>query len=793
MKLRFFWNVLKKNKFYTVINLLGLSLGIGCWWLISMYVRDELNYDSYQKNRQLIYRMNTKVAIDGKVNLAATSSAMLGFELEKDYPEITATATFERLQKLSFRYGDLIFPEDRFFNATKNVFKIFSYQMIEGPATGALDKPNTVVLTQSIARKYFRDKEAVGQSVYINNTPYEVTGVLKDLPLNSDLYFTGLISFDPKTVDDRMLLRYYSFILVNGNSDKDPGPGHKTFIKTFNERLVHFSDSYYNHQLKSMGQNIRIDLQVQPMEGMHFDTGLLYDTPKSEKSYTYIFPVIAFFILLIVCINYMNLSIAQSSKRSREIAVKKVSGATIRQLFLQFIGESFFTVFIAFIVAACLVALAIPLFNNITGKEIELFSLLQWPIPLTLLIVYLFVGFISGIYPALYLSKLNPVSVLKSNFTQGGSRNFLRTCLIITQFVISNGMIASSIIAYNHLQFLKEKDLGFNKKGLAVLYIPDDSAVYKEMRPFKNELQQTAGIREVAFGGRGALPGGKRETSSANIETDNGNVSMLVNHAYIDDSYASLLNIQLKEGRFFDKAMATDSVETILVNETLARKVGWKNPIGKTIEYSGTRSRIIGVIKDYHYTSLHNMLEPQVIHYLTDQPNFAFIRIQPGNVGAVREIWNKYIKQYAFDCRFVDQVFEVEYTKDEKLMAIFSSFSVITIFVACIGLFGLFSITVAHRIKEIGIRKVLGGSSIGIVYLLSKAFISNMLVSILLSTPIAWFCMYSWEENFAYRENITPVIFLLSGLLSIAIALATIFFQALKAARAKPIKSLKAD
>lgn len=791
MNLSFLLKFLRKNKFYAIINLAGLSLGIACWWLISVYVHNEWNYDGYQQNRHRIYRMTSTITVQGKPSGVARSSIATGPALLKAYPEVEATATFLDAQKQTVRYQNRVFTETGFYKASKDVFNIFSYHLLQGNPHNALEKPSSIVLTKTIAKKYFGDLDPMGRQVYINNTLYQVTGVLQDLPLNSDLYFTALTSLDPSKVDDLFDLDYYTYILVK---DKTAGAGDsKAFSKRFDAQLVAFSDRLFNKPLKSVGQDVQIYLHTQPLVGIHFDNGLLVDTPKGEASYLYIFPLVGLFILLIVGINYMNLAIAQSTKRSREIAVKKVSGATIRQLFFQFVQESLFMVFLALVLAAGLATAATPLFNSITEKAISFTELFNWPTLLVLLLLCLFIGIVSSVYPAMILSRLNPVNVIKSNFTRTGRKNWLPPSLIVIQFVISNGMIACSLIAYNHLRYLDKKDLGFDKSRLMVAYVPDDSTVYSGTVAFRNALQQRASIGKLAFGGDGSLPGGQRLTGSAFIETDTGRRTLMVNFSGVDEQYTALLGIPIVKGRNFDKVPNDDSNSSVLVNETLVRDIGWKNPIGKMVEFGGRKSAVIGVIKDYHYTSLHNRLEPLIIYYKSGSPGFIYLRATPADLPAITAEWSKDVPRYPFDYRFIDQVFAGEYKTDRRWMTIFTSFCVIAVFAACIGLFGLFSMNVSQRGKEISIRKVLGGSAAGVIYLLSKNFVVTILISIPISTAVAWYCMALWQRDFAYHENITIVVFLFSGALSILLALATIVFQALKATRINPAKVLRSE
>ena len=793
MNLNFLLKFIKRNKFYTAVNLVGLSLGIACWWLISVYVSNELNYDGNQKNRHRIYRLTTTAIIQGESTRAAGSSAITGPRLLKAFPEIEATATFEIAQKVLVKYQDKIFPETDFYNASKDVFKVFSYHLLKGDPRTALENPSSIVLTESIARKYFGNADPIGRQVFINQGLYQVTGLLQDLPKNSDLYFTGLLSFDPLKVDDPLDLEYYTYILVKPAANNAGGRGPAVFAQQFDSRLVALSDRLFNDQLSSTGERVKLYLHAQPMAGMHFDNGYLVDTPKGEKAYIYIFPLVGFFILLIVCINYMNLSIAQSTRRSREIAVKKVAGASAGQLFLQFMQESLFVALVSLVMAGGMAIAAIPFFNQITGKGISLSDLMHWQTLAVLLVVYIFVALSSGIYPAVYLSRLNPVAIIKSSFTQGGKRSLLRASLIVTQFVISNGMIACSIIAYNHLLYLRKTDLGFNKGQLVVVEVPGDSAIYSGLVAFRNTLEQQASIGKVAFGGMGSLPGGQKEACSAVIESDTGSRTMMINNSFVDGHYDQLLQIDLLQGHDFDLVSRPDSNANVLVNEALVREIGWKDPIGKTIQANGERSKVIGVIRDFHYSSLHNKLEPLVVHYQSGLPIYIFIRVAPTNLGSVADEWRKNIRHYAFDYHFVDQVFDEQYKYDTNLMKLFSVFCLATVLVACIGLFGLFSLGTAQRTKEISIRKVLGGKPTSIIYMLSRNFITNILFSIMISTPIAWYCMTAWERNFAYHEKITLTIFLLSGLISLLIALGTIFFQALKAARTNPARALKAE
>jgi putative ABC transport system permease protein len=793
MSLNFLLKFARRNKFYTLLNLAGLSLGIACWWLISAYVGNELNYDGYQRNRHRIYRLTTTAVVQGVPTRAAGTSAITGPRLMKDFPEIEATATFVIAQKVTVRFQNKIFRETGFYDASRDVFKIFSYHLLEGDPRTALEKPNSIVLTESIAKKYFGTTDPIGRQVSVNENLYQVTGVLKDLPKNSDLYFTALRSFDPLKVDDPFNLEYYTYILVTPTANGSTDDGTDAFVHRFDNRLVGFSDRLFNDQLNSNGENVRLYLHAQPMAGMHFDNSYLVDTPKGEKAYVYIFPLVGFFILVIVCFNYINLSIAQSTRRSREIAVKKVVGASMGRLFQQFMLESLLMAFAALVLAAGLAIAAIPFFNQITGKEISPSDLLNWRTLIILLISYVFVGLSSGIYPAIYLSRLNPLAIIKSNFTQGGKGNFLRASLLVTQFVISNGMIACSIVAYNHLLFLRKADLGFNSSQLVVIEVPAGSNINSGLVAFRNTLEKQGSIGLVAFGGIGSLPGGHKEASSAVVQSDTGKRTIMVNNSFVDQHYNQLLQIRLLQGSDFGQVSQPDSNAYVLVNEALVKAIGWKEPIGKTIRADGEKSTVIGVIKDFNYSSLHNKLEPLVVHYQSGSPIYLFLRVAPANIGLVADLWHKNIPHGPFDYRFVDQVFDEQYKYDSNLMTLFTGFCLVTVVVACIGLFGIFSLRTAQRTREISIRKVLGGSPAGIIYVLSRKYMANVLIAILISTPVAWYCMTAWERNFAYHEKISLGTFMASGASSFVIALGTILVQALRAARANPARALKAE
>ncbi|MDX5397745.1 MAG: FtsX-like permease family protein, partial [Hymenobacteraceae bacterium] len=571
-------------------------------------------------------------------------------------------------------------------------------------------------------------------------------------------------------------------------------------VKTFQSKL----DDFYERNIKTWvaenapGQDIRFSLQ--PLESIHFDTDFGYDiSPAGNKQYVYIFSFVAVFVLLIACINYMNLSTARSSKRAKEVGMRKVIGAYRSQIIRQFIGESVFMTLIAVVLALALVELSLPFFNELTGKSFNSKYLLQPEFLLALLAILVFVGLVAGSYPAFVLSAFKPVDVLKSDKSPRGSSAVLRKSLVVLQFTISLVMIIGTLVVLLQMNFLKNKDLGFEKEQVLVIDIPGgDTTLVNKLSTIKHEFLQHPNIEKVATSAH--IPGEKTGRVIFGVYQKNKEIPVAFNTMWVDYDFMDLMGIELKEGRNFSKETPTDVTQAFIVNEAGAKLLEQNKALGTRMTLGvgpGYDGKVVGVAKDFHYKSLHSEVEPLVLLPTDKSQGYLLARVQaenlPQTISFIEEKWSKFDPKHPMEYFFLDEKFDEQYRAEEKMLAVFGYFAALTIFIACLGLFGLASFTAEQRTKEIGIRKVLGSSVSGIVLLLSKDFAVLVLVAIVLASPVAWYGMHKWLQDFAYRTDISIWIFVFAGLIALLIAMLTVSSQAAKAALRNPVNALRAE
>lgn len=794
---------LMKHKAYSLINIIGLSLGIACCIMIFLFVADELSYDRQHDNADQIYRVVTDMNVGGKSLPLAVTPFPMAPALQEDFPEIKETVRIVKWGNPLLSKGDDSFYEQNFFWAEPAVFDVFSFPLQKGDPATALRDPNSVLLTQETAIKYFGDADPLGQTLtYGNDRELMVTGVLANLPGNSHIQFDFLGSF--ATLEDILgpggslqvwhaFWPIYTFIKV----DNPVGD-----IPALTDKLPQFVDAHMHDDIaKSIGRTYAVHLQ--PLTDIYLHSQRLSEMASGNIIYVYTFSAIAVFILLIACINFMNLATARSARRAKEVGMRKVLGAFRFQLIYQFLGESVFISLISLPLAFVLVNLFLPVFNDLSGKELML-SQLGGPIFFLLAgLCILFVGLGAGSYPAFFLSSFKPIVALKGRIASGvAGRSPLRRALVIFQFGISIVLIVSTAVVYNQLDFVRNKKLGFDKDQVIVVS-SSDQEVQAKYDVLYEQFLQSPHIANVSAAN--VVPG-KSSLATPVLKVGGSNDEKWeMSTLPIDPDFVETLGIKLAAGRNYDRDITSDTLEAFLLNEAAVGQFGWQSPeeaIGKQIEWlglgTGLRGTVIGVVEDYHFASLHAPIAPALMVPGNLWPmgtNFIMVRSRTSDLSNalayLKDTWQQVIPDRPFQYTFLDEDFGALYQSEEKLGKIFIIFATLAILIACLGLFGLSAFAAEQRTKEIGIRKVLGATAPNIVYLLSKEFVVLVVAANAIAWPAAYFIMDYWLQNFAYKVGIGWEVFALAAMLALFIALLTVSFQSIKAAFSNPVKTLR--
>ncbi len=803
---------LRKNPGYSFINIFGLALGMGICILILLYVQYELSYDKYHENSDRIVRVSRAwFNQDGEISLHLGHAAPpFGPRLEEDFQgSIQEMVRFLEVSPL-LRYDENAFVEDRFFFADPEVFSMFSWELIKGDPANALKYPDGLVVTESMAEKYFGDEDPIGKAIEFqlgsNTLPLQVTGVIEDVPGNSHFQFDFLASMEPVVQfyggQEAFMQNYGSnnfatyLLLPEGYNYQEL----QEQIPAFIDRHLSTNDNHIGGEGEPVRASDGTMLFLQPLTDIHLHSNLDSEIEANSRiEYVYIYGAIAFFILIIACINFMNLSTARSVKRAVEVGLRKVIGANRGALIRQFIGESVVTALLSLISAVLLVELMLPFVNGFIGSNLEL-NLFKNNIQLLGLIgIVLFVGLVAGSYPAFFLSGFQPASVLKGSFKAGKIHERFRSVLVITQFAISIALISCMIIVYSQLDFMRTKDLGFDKENVAVL--PVSEQITSNYEIIRERLLSHPGILNVSLASR--VPSGRlldSQGTRAEVDGELQDINFRIADIHISHDFLETFDISLEAGRNFDINFASDSTEAFILNETAVETIGWQSPleaIDKQFLYGGRRGRVIGVVNDFNFESLHQSIAPIVFLIPDERINNVAIKIRNNSLQEVldflEEQWAALRPGYPFTYFFVQDNFDKQYNSEERLGTLFGFFSLLAVIIAALGLFGLASYTVQQKIKEIGIRKVLGATVSQIVWLLSTRFTLLVILSIVIATPIAWYAMNQWLADFAYRIEIGPGIFAIAGGAALVIALLTVSWQSVKAAVSNPVDSLRAE
>ncbi|OKS85955.1 ABC transporter permease [Mucilaginibacter polytrichastri] len=778
-----------RHKSFSLINIVGLAIGLTAFVLILMYVNFELSYDNFHTKADQIYRVNTNIISSNDVMKEPVTSAPMGPALKADFPEVVeSTRIFG--DKVLVKVKDQLFQEYRMIIADPSLFKTFNFPLIKGSATQALKNPFSVVLTETTAKKYFGSADPLGKTlVFDNKYPVTVTGIAKDAPANSQIKFDLIYSVSsldkeyPGRLSQWGNFGNFTFLLLKKGTN----------ASLLQAQMPAFLKRHISESDRKQGMNYA--LFIEPLKDTYMD-------PKSydggNMNNIYIFSIIALFILLIAAINFINLTTARATERAKEVGVRKVIGADRNQLIWQFLGESIMICLIAFVFAVLLITLLLPLFNQVAGKEI-CHTIFNHGYLLILLCISVVIGLSAGVYPALVLSGFKPVVILKGKFSTSVKGAWLRKALVITQFTISIVLIVGTLVVYKQLNFMRSQSLGFNKDQILTINFAGDQAVLKSYQTIKNEIKAVPNVLSITMSA--GTPGGGSSNAYSELENRQGTMQPVNINLYdVDYDYIPAYGMKVIAGRTFSSAYGTDSTKAIVVNEAAAKSLGYVSPndaIGKRFSQWGRDGKIIGVVKNFHYRSLQQNVEPLNMRVNPANAETFSVKIaakdMPGTIAAIQNKWKILVPQRPFNYDFVDKNFDRQYANEERFGKLFLYFAVLAIFISCLGLLGLASYSTIQRTREIGIRKVLGASVVSIVSMLSKEFLLLVIAASVIAFPLAWWGMHTWLRDFAYRINISWYVFVFAGAISLLIAFTTVCFQSVKAALANPVKSLKSE
>lgn len=786
---------LVRNKVYSLINVLGLTVGITCFMVIAIFVHNEYRYDRFHSKADRIYRVCEKIDAQGHGENSSSNPFFVGKGLANDYPQlIESTVRFFNFQSPAFaiQIGDRKFVEKKLFFADSTLFKTFDFALIQGDPSTALARPNSIVLTTSTAQKYFGDDNPIGKILrYEGSNDLAVTGIVEDVPSTSHIHFDGLISFStlyqimgPNFEQIPIWNPCWTYILLkDGVTPSEVEAQFPSFVKKYHPPFMQSQVTHY----------------LQPLGDIHLTSKLDYEIqPNGDLADVYIFSVVGILILLISCINFMNLATARSAGRAREVGMRKVLGAYRQDLIRQFLGESLFIAFIAVILACGLIEALLPAFNQASGKSLT--GVFSNPIYLIgMVIVGVIAGILSGLYPAFFLSAFQPVRVLKGSFKSGATGQLLRQSLVVAQFTISVGLIVSAFVVFGQLKYMRNADLGFQKD--AIIYIPTRPTMNQRFSVLKEEMRKIGSVKNVT--GMNEIVGRSHNTYQFNYEGMKPDEKVYLPGIMVDEDFVPTMGIEIIAGRNFSRDFKTDDSLGVLINEAMVKQLGWGSPeaaLGKQCNSNNGKEVVIGVFRDFHYESLLN----PVGGFFLDMPISRFsqffwryigVKIQGGEtvetIRQLEEVWNRIIPEFPFEYFFLDDNLRQMYQAQDNLGKLVGYFSALAIFVACLGMFALASFTAEQRTKEIAIRKTLGASVGQIMALFSKDFLKLVGIAAIAGSLASYYAMSMWLQSFAYRMSMGIAIFVLSTLIALCIAMLTVSYQSVRVATGNPVDSLK--
>jgi putative ABC transport system permease protein len=781
---------LYKNKGFTVINILGLSIGLASFVLISLYVYHEVSFDRYHANADRIFKIVENLKTENEMLYQSSSSPPMGPALQREFPEVESYVRLLSTDML-VRHGDIVFNEEECYFADSTLFKVFSFPLIAGDERTALTEPHSLVLTRSAAQRYFGNGEALGQTLEIDKETYKITGVMEDVPENSHFRFSMVASFSTWSIPNKQYEStawfwnsFYTYILLRDGQQID---GLRAKMKGFIDRNVSKGDMYYE------------DLPLQALTDIY-----MKETPRSWEngkrgslSNLYILSFIALFILIIASFNYVNLATARASRRLKEVGLRKVLGAQRPMLVAQFLSESFVVSFLATALGAGISWVVLPLFNSMLDTTLSLAMLpIQYSVGVFVALAVL-LGLFSGIYPAIIISGFSPLDIFRPSLRGFFSHQFFRRVLVSVQFVISITLVAGTLLVFNQLSLLRNRDLGFKKDATLLMPLNGNRDVRERIEIVKEQLLKVPGV--VSVTASHTVPGQSTTNLFGMVEVQDGKMSPTnINTNFVDHDFLTAYGIPLVAGRNFSKALPADDTTAFIVNETAMRDLGWtpQTAIGKKIDQN-RKGTVIGVCQDFHYRSLHHAIEPLLLTINRYAYNTLSLKIHSDNIPAVVASldtqWKQIAPGYPFAYSFLDQDYDKLYRADAQLGKVASVFSGLAIFVGCLGLLGLTSFAVERRVKEMSIRKVLGASVGNIIMIISWEFIALIGVAFVLSVPLTWYLISRWLANFTERISIGPVSFVVAGISVLVLAWSTVSFLSFRAATTNPSQALRQD
>jgi putative ABC transport system permease protein len=788
-----------KNRVYAFVSIVGLAFGIACSILITLYVTDELSYDGYHEDADRIYRVQSLLNMNGELN-AAVSNLALGPTLLEEYPEVESYVRFSPMNPgTEISREEVFLKEDKLLMTDSTFNEVFTYEILHGKEEGLLRTPRTVVLTRSLANKFFATpSEAIGQQVKINNSLCEIEAVIEDIPKNSEISASGFLSMStmPPPVlatfnEDWFRIGFYTFVKFKTEIDE----------AAFDEKLAAISEKYVDPWAAANGVEATVDYSMTPLSELHFADGFDYDFPKGNMNYITIFSLLAVFILLIAAINFINLSLAQSSKRAKEVGIRKTLGADKSQIAIQFLGESLIITLLALILGLAITELSIGHFNSISGKDFTLANVFEGSTPFILFSILIGVGILAGSYPAFVLASFRPLRVLRGYVPNGGGVGILRKGLMLTQFVFSIFMITGTLFINRQLTYIHEKNLGFDQENVVSINLPQDTIVQQRLSPILDQLRADERVKAVS---NTSMPTGQTGELMFRIESTAGELKeQPIRVLFVDDRFLTVLGLDLMKGRNFSQERATDAQSAFIINETASKTFGWgEEAVGKRMQWgllpngaATNDGNVVGVVQDFHFMSLHSPLEPLALCYNPNTGSTMSIKFKKGDytqvLDEVEEKWAALAPNHPIDIEFLDESISENYSEERNLFSIFGFFALVSIVIAAMGLFALISFSVQSKFREIGIRKILGAGSMRIAWNLFRDFVLVLVIAFFIATPVNIYLMNEWLSDFAYKADISPTLAGISLLLALALSGVIILFHIGRIDRIDPVIALR--
>jgi putative ABC transport system permease protein len=769
---------------YSILNILGLTLGITSALFLIIYVSDEISYDRYHEKADRIYRVSSSIKEPDDQFTWIVAQIPFGPQVTHDYPEVQSSVRFINMPRALYKFGDKEFNEENFYYVDSTLFDIFTYKVIKGEVKSALLAPKKIILTEKIANKYFGKTDPIGKTLTTGTDTYEVTGVIQDVPTNSHFRFDAVAARNnlPKQLGSWGNFGVYTYLLFPEKFD----------VKAFETKMKGMYDAY----MKTIFEPLKISItyHLEPITKIHlYSTNSGEPEPTGSITYVYIFSIVAIFLVLIAAMNYMNLATARSTRRAREVGLRKVVGSRRSPLVFQFLSESMVFTLISTLISIILILILIPKFNLLAGKSFDLHIIYSPVVIISLIAIIIIVGVFGGSYPAFFLSRFSPVTVMKGEITQGSAGSLFRKILVVIQFTVSVIMIICTLVVFRQLKFLKSTDQGFDQKNVIGLQL--NGAMTRKYPVLKEVLHENQNIKYVTSTNTAVGEGSGKVIFS--VETDQGMANRGINFAVVDYDFIDALGIKILKGRSFQQDMPSDTLTGVVVNETFVKRMSWAEPIGKKVVLGNfVVGRVIGVMKDYHQTGMYNNIESLLLIYRPIN-EVVYIKLSgtetSQTLSFIEKKWKEIFPDQPFVYTYLTERFNRQFEADEKRGLIFTIFTILAILIACLGLFGLASYMVEQRTKEIGIRKVFGANENTILGLISKDFLILVTIGIVIAVPLAYYIMHKWLENYVYRTKIGVPLLLIAALLTIIVTFITISYKAYQASIMNPARALKTE